>query len=87
MNKIPIAEEIVNKWAMDNGDLLHDAAIEALKEFANIHREEILKAAAKSAKAVIVNAGYPPDFIRETPKKAVVDEDSILSAYPRENIK
>lgn len=26
-------EEIANKWALDDGDLLHDAAIEAMKEY------------------------------------------------------
>lgn len=42
------AEEIVNKYALDDGDLLHDAAIQAMIEFAKLHVQEALKEALDS---------------------------------------
>jgi hypothetical protein len=41
MSNIPTAEETVNKWALGDGDLLHVAAIIALKEFAIIHVKRV----------------------------------------------
>lgn len=37
------AEQIANKWALDDGDLLHDAAIEAMKEYAKLHIEAAIE--------------------------------------------
>jgi hypothetical protein len=41
-SKEVLAEEIANKWALDDGDLLHDAAIEAMKEFASLQNRKLL---------------------------------------------
>jgi hypothetical protein len=77
VKNIPTAEQIANKWALDDGDLLHDAAIEAMKEYANLHREAALKAAAKMA-----------TFTHRTSDglRFVASKESILNAYPKELI-
>lgn len=78
MKNIPTAEQIANKWALDDGDLLHDAAIEAMKEYANLHREAILKAALESIPCL----GSSSDIA--TYEEV---EKEVLNAYPKELIK
>jgi len=41
-SKEVLAEEIANKWSLDDGDLLHDAAIEAMKEFSSLQNRQLL---------------------------------------------
>jgi hypothetical protein len=72
MEKIPTAEAIATKWALDDGDLLHDAAIEAMKEFAKLHVEASKKTIAKNY-----------DRIRSS----MCPEEEIFKSYPLENIK
>lgn len=85
-SKVPSAEEFMNNMPSSM------KPSEAMREFANLHREAILKAAASSAcidfqkrtrtygeisKSFRVNGG---DFYK-------VDKESILNCYPKELIK
>lgn len=78
MEKIPTAEELMQS---KNGDdythweEIHDMLI----EFAKLHVEAALKAAAEKAKAKENPSDYGTGEIW-------VDEDSILKAYPPTNI-
>jgi len=79
MDKVPTAKEIVNKWALDDGDLLHDAAIEAVKEYAQLHVDAALKAACKSIRVGI----EIDDSLSELKVRKTIDHNSILNAYPK----
>ncbi len=84
MNNIPTAEEFIEQYAtwsvQDSPDTMTTVidradCLEAMKEFAQLHVEAALKAAAE--KGEITHNGY--DWI--------VDEKSIINTYPKENIK
>ena len=64
---IPTAEETVNKWALDDGDLLHDAAIVALKEFAALHINRV--AEIQRLKFMAGESGY----ITKEEFKSIID--------------
>ena len=81
---IPTAEEILNntfelhKYRMafsPYGDS-EEAVFEAMIEFAKLHVEQALKEASEKATTDGYGDGY-----------AGIDEESILTAYPLENIK
>jgi hypothetical protein len=87
MSKIPTAEEFfkssIPKYEsvselMTDGDIFYHA-----KEFAKLHVEAALKAAAENAETK-EEASYGVDEIYYT---RVVDKDSILNAYSLTNIK
>ena len=79
MSKIPTAEEF---WELSLSHGNRAAQIEDLKRFAKLHVEAALKAAAENAKITIQTYGHPD--MSEWDK--VVNRQSILSAYPLENI-
>ncbi len=54
---------------------------------AQLHVKAALKAASEKGTASIVNDGCPPFYRNETPKKAVINKDSILNAYDISQIK
>jgi hypothetical protein len=70
------AEEIVNKYALDDGDLLHDAAIKAMIEFAKLHVIEALASASQTK--IWVDFGDKEEMASRT----LSDKQSILEAYP-----
>lgn len=79
------AKEIVNKWALDDGDLLHNAAIEAMKEFAQLHVEAALKAAYDNQVIEQYKKEERYDYPDSSHFRAT--KQSILNAYPKTNIK
>ena len=79
MSKIPTASEI--QWKHD--DTKEDWELRAMVEFAKLHVEAALKAAADNAETK-EEAFYGVDEVYSI---RVVDKDSILNAYPLTNIK
>jgi hypothetical protein len=80
---IPTAEELYTKYNMtsENG---FSTAIKLAKEFAKFHVEAALKAIAEKAKL----KPYPYNSCDECGRSDMdVDKNSILNAYPLENIK
>ena len=72
---IPTAEETYNKIT---GCIINHKDVKgAMIEFAKLHVEAALKAASEKALVYADEGGY----------SEFVDEDSILNAYPLENIK
>tara|TARA_R110000822_G_scaffold178776_1_gene318693 strand:- start:87 stop:359 length:273 start_codon:yes stop_codon:yes gene_type:complete len=88
------AEELMNseKYEPDNGISFEDyhgdmadIVPSMMIEFAQYHVEQALKEASKSAEIYeIPENPYNPSF---GIKDRVVDKDTILNAYPKENIK
>ena len=81
MNTIPTAEDFITKncdYKLE-GDLLNDI-IDALQNFAKLHVRAALKAASYGAEAY-----NKPKFSGDINPQ--VDMDSILNAYPLNNIK
>lgn len=86
MAQIPTAEEFYNDNLSGGywGNSLASLELKnALIEFAKLHVEAALKSASQKA---IINTESRSDGY-ETWDVEVVDEDSILSAYPLNNIK
>jgi hypothetical protein len=79
-NKIPTAEKFVEEYTGDDEDgyLRYDTVEYMCREFAKLHVEAALKAASEDADIIPDPNGMDWD---------VVSKDSILSAYPLENIK
>lgn len=71
MKKIPTAEEFVSSYSPDT----RDQVPEMLIEFAKLHVKAALEAAAENAETT------------EYYGALIIDDESILSAYPEENIK
>lgn len=90
MNKIPTAEEFLAEYEQEYfaGDVFgefaykSDVAKIALIEFAKLHVEQALKTAAEDAALT----DFSFEFMQEGASVAI-DKDSILDAYPPENIK
>lgn len=76
-NKIPTAEEFLDNYSLDQNTIIN-----RLQEFAKLHVEAALKDASEKA---IARDTINNPYIREG--DLIVDEDSILNAYPLENIK
>lgn len=80
MNNIPTAEEFLNNFRFEAGKVIgnRDFDIMALyaREFAKLHVEAALKAATH-----VLDVNADADYIKYPTK------DSILNAYPLENIK
>ena len=70
---IPTAKELFNKMLGENDEC---TSTEMMIEFAKMHVEEALKQASEKATTDGYGDGY-----------AGIDEESILDAYPLENIK
>jgi hypothetical protein len=78
-NKIETAEEF---WFKNTGQNINQEEYSAMVEFAKLHVEAALKAA--SDKASLTDFAY--EFLQEGAYDAI-DKDTILNAYPVENIK
>ncbi len=74
-DKLPTAYQFLTNFTDEPDD---DTIYEAMVEFAKLHVEAALKAASEKADIIPDPNGMDWD---------VVDKDSILSAYPLENIK
>jgi hypothetical protein len=83
MSKMPTAEEFLNTFNRKVNDTLEQGVQEAMIEFAKLHVEAALKAAATNGE-VKEELGNPYDT---ESKYYVVDEQSIIKAYPLTNIK
>jgi len=88
MEKIPTIKELFNKYSnlyqFEEGDpkylIDREDFMTALTEFTKLHVKAALEAATKRA----VAEAYQPDY---GAMDAFIDKESILSAYPEENIK
>jgi len=90
-NKTPTARQILNKYKSRDLGLFNKDIEEAMIEFGKLHVEAALKAAAEKAitekpkeqtQPITWNNVSPDDY-----NYFDVDKDSILNAYPLENIK
>lgn len=82
MKEIPSAEDFViqHRLGQDNPRLEQHIA-HTLKEFAKLHCERLAEVIAENASAKFIYGS--PDIIED----CEVDKESILNAYPLENIK
>lgn len=81
-NKIPTASQILKNWGCVNqidGSDINDG-IEAMLEFAKLHVKAALNLAYQKSE-VYNKSKFPGDINYQ------VDPDSILNAYPLDNIK
>jgi hypothetical protein len=82
MEKIPTAEEFLNKYKFKSGEHIgnsdYDLMAQYAVEFAKLHVRAALEAAAENAKAF---HQYP-----WTHNDPYVDVHSVISAYPESNI-
>ena len=81
-NKIPTAEEFFISVVGENPDEFNRSIKECMIEFAKLHVEAALKEA--SEKASLTDFAY--EFLQEGAPDAI-DKETILKAYPLENIK
>lgn len=79
MSKIPTAEELIQQYDTHIKDNHLTRVSAAARKLAQLHVEAALKAAAQNASIDSVNLGAS-EF------QTVVDKESILLAYPLENI-
>jgi hypothetical protein len=78
MEKIPTAEEFLKR---DKSGIFNEVDMaQALIEFAKLHVEAALKLITTEATVETINK-YSPE------EQHIVNQDSILNAYPLENIK
>ena len=84
MNKIPTAEEILKTQPDDfEYKTVHERMKDALIQFAKLHVKAALEEAAKGAKIENIWEGNTGSEYCDT----IVNKDSILNAYPLDNIK
>jgi hypothetical protein len=83
MSKIPTAEEFLNTFNRKVNDTLEQGVQEAMIEFAKLHVKEALETASKKAKTKDEWEGNTGSEYCDT----VVDRESIINAYPLDNIK
>ena len=81
-NRIPTAEEFFISVVGENPDEFNGYIKECMIEFAKLHVEAALKEA--SEKASLTDFAY--EFLQEGAPDAI-DKETILKAYPLENIK
>lgn len=80
--KIPTAEDFFNKYNVTK----YASITDVMREFAKLHVQEALKAADENAQVTVVD--YNDGGFNSAPDPIYsVDSDSILNAYPLENIK
>lgn len=95
MNKLPTAEELLNNYRFKAGEHIgnsdFDLMMEYAKKFAEIHVEAALKEASEKAE---INFHDKTDGVtnvsrwRENDLESItINQESILNAYPKENIK
>lgn len=84
MNKLPTAEELLNNYRFKAGEHIgnsdFDVMIEYAKKFAEIHVEAALKEASEKAK-------FKESFSGDEYNGLIINKQSILNAYPKENIR
>lgn len=78
MIQVPSAAEHCKQ--LDDIHGMSQDVIDSHVEFAKLHREAILEAAAEEARTCI-------KYWRNAPDETIVDKDSILNSYPVELIK
>lgn len=81
MSKTPTVKEFLSSKKWDPQDSLKERYYKSMIEFAKLHVKAALKEASEKA-TVNING-----FIQEYDENCCVDKDSILNAYPLENIK
>ena len=64
-----------------------DSYAEMARHYTKLHVQAALQAASKKAKIIDDPTSYTGNTGSEYPAGQIVDENSILSAYPLENIK
>jgi len=88
MSKIPTAKEFFFKrykeLGINHADEIDGEDEEIAIEFAQLHVEAALKAAAIKAK---INPNYSSKYDDPEDRRHEINKESILSAYPKENIK
>jgi hypothetical protein len=81
---IPTAETFLNKYKFKAGEYIGNSDFDTMalyaKEFAKLHVEAALKLITTEATVETINK-YSPE------EQHIVNQDSILNAYPLENIK
>jgi len=91
MNNLPTAEEMASKWEYDNMNAMgtkkqgsKELSIAAfMQEFAKLHCKAQLKAILEN-----VQISWENDIIKNAYENNTwVDEESIINAYPIDNIK
>jgi len=82
MKTIPTAKEVFDIMLSKNDEA---TSTEMMIEFARLHVTEALKEA--SEKAITKQVSFSPNYSDEILYVYKIDGDSILNAYPLENIK
>lgn len=82
-NKIPTAEELYNEFPHTvTGYISKGNCIAIARTLTRLHLEAQLKAIIENIKVDVV-----PNFDKENTGKVYLNKDSILNAYPLENVK
>ena len=82
MSKIPTVEEFLKGRPWKNGMNLQERIHESMIEFAKLHVEACKEEYLQKAFGRYMNHAFD-----KNPTRVPIDEDSILNAYPLENIK
>lgn len=80
MDKIPTALDILEKYGSSD-------AVNAMIEFTELHVKAALKEASKKVKTKIKMVSSSGSGYSKYKSKEVIDEKSIINAYPLSNIK
>lgn len=89
MNKLPTAEEFWKQNYDKNDKVFAFGASQVMIEFAKLHVEAALKSASEYASMRIEETNTSVRYLSYSKgdKTLIIDKDSILTAYPLENIK
>ena len=82
MSKIPTVKEFLKDRPWKNGMNLQERIHESMIEFAKLHVEACKEEYLQKAFGRYMNHAFD-----KYPTRVPIDEDSILNAYPLENIK
>lgn len=89
-NLVPTSEEILSEYGFDGSGFAKEKARQMLIKFAQLHVQQALESAASLADTkteMSYNGGLDPNKSSMYDEIQVIDEDSILNAYPLTNIK
>ena len=82
------AEELLDNIEIWDGVFVHSKnAKQAMIEFAKLHVEEALKKASEKANTIVHKHIHDEDEVDGYILIDIIDKNSILNAYPLENIK
>ena len=88
MSKIPTAEEFLDNIEIWDGIFVHSKnAKQAMIEFAQLHVQAALEAADNSAEVEVIDWEQEDIYYPDLKPIYGVNSESILTAYPLENIK